>query len=292
VIRSYLFTPAHESRFTGRAHQRGADAVLLDLEDSVPLAQKARARDMVPGVVAQLSEQLAEQGAQLVIRVNRDLANCVADLQVACRAGVSAIMLPKVSGPDHIRLIDEFLCSCEREAGLEERQIGLIALIETPGALQQVAEIARASPRLTALVIGTEDFSAECGFVPTPENLFAPCQSLILAARAAGIEAIGLPGSIAEVQDIAHYTQTVQRAKSMGFDGVLCIHPKQVAVVNDSFAITKAESDQAQRIVDAYETALAQNRGAIMLEGKMIDAPVVARAQAVLATVCRQKSRA
>jgi citrate lyase subunit beta / citryl-CoA lyase len=292
MIRSYLFTPAHEARFTDRAHQRGADAVLLDLEDSVPLAQKTRARDMLPGVVAQLSEQLAGQGARLVVRVNRDLANCVADLQAACRAGVSAIMLPKVSGPDHIRLIDEFLSSCEREAGLAERQIGLIALIETPGALQQVAEIARASKRLTALAIGTEDFSTECCFAPTPDNLFAPCQQIILAARAAGIEAIGLPGSIAEVQDIAQYTQTVQRAKSMGFDGVLCIHPKQVAVVNDCFAISEAELDQAQRIVNAYETALAQNRGAILLDGKMIDPPVVARAQAVLATVSRQKSRA
>jgi citrate lyase subunit beta / citryl-CoA lyase len=292
LIRAYLFTPAHEARFTDRAHQRGADAVLLDLEDSVPPGQKARAREILPGVVAGLSERLTAQGAQLVIRVNRDLANCVADLQVACRAGVSAIMLPKVSGPDHIRLIDEFLCSCEREAGLTERQTGLIALIETPGALQQVAEIARASKRLTALVIGTEDFSMECGFDPTPENLFAPCQQIIVAARAAGIEAIGLPGSIAEVQDIAHYTQTVQRAKAMGFDGVLCIHPKQVAVVNDCFAISAAERDQAQRIVDAYDTALAQNRGAVMLDGKMIDPPVVARAQAVLATVFRQKNRA
>jgi len=237
-------------------------------------------------------KQLTAQGVSVVVRVNRDLDNCAADLRSAVFAGVSKVILPKVVGPDHVVLIDEFLSASEREAGLPERQIGLIALIETPAALLKVAEIAKASPRLSALAFGTEDFSTECGFAPTSENLVGPSQQLIFAARAAGLHAIGLPGSIGEVDDLPRFSATVQRAKSMGFDGVLCIHPKQVEVVNQTFAVTPAELEQARRVVMAFQQAIKTNQAAVQLDGKMIDPPIVARAQAMLAKDTRRKTPA
>lgn len=243
--------------------------------------------------------QLRTQGghlAHVVVRVNRDLAGCAADLEVAVQAGgADAVMLPKVLGPpDHVALVDEHLSACERAAGgRAHRAVGLVALIETPAALMRAFEIASASLRLTALALGTEDLATECGFAPTPENLFAPAQQLILAARAAGVESIGLPGSIAEIQDMRRFTASAQQAKSMGFDGgVLCIHPKQVAEVNAAYAITEEERAQAARIVAAFDAAIAENRAAVELDGKMIDPPIVARAQAVLATPTRRKTPA
>jgi len=288
MTRSYLFTPAHQERLVSRAHERDADVVLLDLEDSVPIDQKSAARTMLPSSVS----HLVGQGAQVVVRVNRDLAECVADLRAATLPDVAAVMLPKVAGPDHIALVDEYLSACECTAGLPDRQISLIALIETPAALLQVSQIAAASPRLSALALGTEDFSTECGFAPNSENLFSPCQQLIFAARAAGLQAIGLPGSIAEVADMPCFAASVQQAKSMGFDGILCIHPKQVAVVNETFAVTPEERQEAERIVKAFEQALAENRAAIQLDGKMIDPPIVGRAQALLLRDTRQKNLA
>ena len=287
MIRSYLFTPAHQERLVDRAHERGADAVLLDLEDSVPLAQKAEARAALAGSVA----QLRAQGAHVVVRVNRDLAGCAADLQAAVQAGVDAVMLPKVVGPDHVALVDEHLSACERAAGRADRSVGLIALVETPAALMKASQIADA-PRVSALALGTEDFATECGFAPTPENLFAPAQQLILAARAAGVQAVGLPGSIAEIRDMDRFAATARQARAMGFDGVLCILPKQVTEVNAAFAVSDEERRQAARIVAAFDAALAENRAAVELDGKMIDPPIVARAQALLARPARRKSPA
>ena len=287
MIRSYLFTPAHQEKLVARAHERGADAVLLDLEDSVPLAKKAEAREALAGSVAQLHGK----GVHVVVRVNRDLLGCASDLEAAVLAGVDAVMLPKVVGPDHVALVDECLSACERAAGRADRSVGLIALIETPAALLKAPEIA-AVPRLTALALGTEDFATECGFAPTPENLFAPAQQLILAARAAGVQVIGLPGSIAEIRDMARFAATVRQARAMGFDGVLCIHPKQVTEVNAAFAVCDEERTQAARIVAAFDAAIAQNRAAVELDGKMIDPPIVARAQALLARPGRQRTPA
>lgn len=288
MIRSYLFTPAHQDHLVARAHDRGADAVLLDLEDSVPLAQKAAARAALGGSVAMLKAQ----GAHVAVRVNCGLALCAADLEAAVQAGADAVMLPKVMGPDHVALADEHLSACERAAGRRDRQTGLIALIETPAALLDARRIASASPRLTALALGTEDFATECGFVPSPETLFAPAQQLIFAARAGGVQAIGLPGSIAEIRDMGRFAATARQARQMGFDGVLCIHPKQVARVNAAFAVSEEERAQAARIVAAFDLAAAENRAAAELDGKMIDPPIVARAQALLATEARQRTPA
>lgn len=273
--RSYLFTPAHQPRLLARAHARGADVVLLDLEDSVPQAEKPGARAGLAAVVA----GLLANGARVALRINAPLADAVRDIEAAARLpGLEAIMLPKVAHPAQIAPLAAHLAACR--GGLAG-DIGLIALIESAEGVLNAAAIAHA-PGVVALAFGPEDFSADCGMVPAVETLFAPAQGIVLAARAAGIGALGLPDSLAEVADTDRFATAARLARRMGFDGVLCIHPAQVAAVNAAFAASAAELDHARRVVVAARQAAAEGAGAILLDGRMIDPPVVARALRLL----------
>lgn len=271
---SWLFTPAHQSRLTARAHERGADVVLLDLEDSVQVADKPAAR----AGLAEVVNCLAAHGARVAVRVNAGLSDLARDVEAAALSGVEALMLLKVVDPGVLRLV------AARMAPHQD----LIALIETAEGLMNAAEIAR-TPRVKAIAFGTEDFSADLGISPTVETLSAPAQSLILAARAAGIEALGLPASIADIADAEAFERHVQLGQRLGFDGVLCVHPSQVAIVNRVYPPSEAALIAARRLVAAYDAA---GEGAILLDGKMIDPPVVARALRLLRRNQGHKARA
>lgn len=274
-----LFIPAHEERFIAKAHLRGAEAIILDLEDSVPPDAKGVARSSLGFAAARLKEH----GLAVIVRVNRDLANCVADIEAAVIADVDAVMLPKVNGPEHVALIDEFIGETEACAGLDHGAVGVVALIETPAALAVASQIASVSPRVVGLALGTEDFSAACGFEPTFQNLFGPCQQLIFGCRSHHVPAYGLPGSIASFADTEAFGQSANRAKEMGFEGVLCVHPAQIAAVHEVFRPTEPELAYARRVVAAFEEAASAGQGAVALDGEMIDRPIVMRAKALLA---------
>lgn len=275
--RSYLFIPAHQQRLLARAHERAADVILLDLEDSVPAGQKSIARSSLAATVA----GLAAKGVRIAVRVNAGLGDLARDIEAACLPAVEALMIPKVAHGETLRLVADHLTVCERNAGLEPGAIGLIALIETAEGLLNAALIARA-PRLTALAFGTEDFSTDCGFAPTPETLAVPAQALVWAARAAGVAVLGLPGSIADVADAARFESHAALGQRLGFAGVLCIHPRQVDIVNRLYTADPTALEQARRIVAASDAAEARGMGAALLDGKMIDPPVVARALRLL----------
>ena len=285
--RSILFVPAHQQRFIAAAHQRGADAIQLDLEDSVPQDSKALARQQLPEVIA----QLLQHNVDVLVRVNRELRDSVLDLESAVIAGVRAITLPKVMGAEHIALIDEVITAIERERSLPLGGIKLIALIETIEGLLNSQAIAGASPRLAALAFGSEDFSLDAGIEPTEKNLFAPCQQLVMAARHAEIAALGFPGSIAEYSQPAALGCLIRNAKAMGFNGTFCIHPKQIEPINQAFSLTETELNQAYKIITAYEEVMATQQGAAVVDGQMVDLPVVMRAREVLARYANQSQR-
>ncbi|MBY6141079.1 CoA ester lyase [Leisingera daeponensis] len=265
-----------------RAQERGADAVILDLEDSVPEAEKQAAREALPGAVA----HLAQFGLQIVVRVNSGLGACSRDLEAAALPGVSALIVPKAASPGQMVWIDDYLLALEAQVNLPLRGIGLIALVESAFALQALPAIAKATPRMRALALGTEDFSNACGHDPTPESLTAPCQQLVWAARSAGLEAVGLPDSIGHVQDRARFEAAATRARALGMNGILCIHPVQVALANKAFQPDEAELAHARRILSAFEAA---GRGAVMVDGEMVDPPVAQRARAMLEAARLQK---
>ena len=277
--RSLLFIPVLSESFLAKAHQRGADAIILDLEDSIAADRKTQARERLHDAVALLQENRVE----VVVRINSPWRLAIRDLEAAVISGVSTLIIPKVANVGHLQALDETISELERERSLPAGGIGLIALIETPDALLRVHEIAGACPRLRGLTLGGEDFSLALGARPSLELLKQPCQMVTIAAKAAGRLALGYPGSIAEFRDLAAFRQGVEIGLAQGCEGGFAIHPAQVAVLNEVFTPAEAELDYARRVVDAYHVALQSGQGAVSLDGKMLDVPVVERARLLLA---------
>jgi citrate lyase subunit beta/citryl-CoA lyase len=280
VWRSGLFVPVNVERFLARAHERGADAIQLDLEDSIAPADKPDARRKVEAAVARLRQH---GNVDILVRVCQPLEDAVRDLEAAVIPGVDAIMVTKVEGPDHLRLLDELVTRLEQRRGLPEGGIRFVALIEAPGPLAQAHAIARSTPRLVGLSLGAEDYATAVGGEPTTEVLMLPKQQILQAAKAAGLMALGTIGTVADYSDIEAYTQVVRRAASFGFVGASAIHPAQVPALNAGFSPSAEAVAKAERIVAMDREAAAQGRGSFALDGKMIDIPIVQRAEALLA---------
>jgi citrate lyase subunit beta/citryl-CoA lyase len=170
----------------------------------------------------------------------------------------------------------------EAERGMAPGTTRLIAMVETAAAFFHIAEIARAHPRLCALNLGAEDFATSAGILPEPEALSMPKQTAVFAARAAGIMPLGFIGSIAEFHDLDAFRETIRRSRRFGFIGASVIHPSQIAILNEEFRPSPAEIDHATRVVAAYDKALAEGIGAVTVDGRMIDVPVVERARLLL----------
>ncbi len=221
-------------------------------------------------------------GADALVRINRPLRLAVEDIAAGVAAGADVLMLPKCESPEHVRLLAETVEDCERETGRPVGGTGLVAMIETAAALFRAAEIAAADPRLVGLVLGSEDIAADVGMPPTPETLLAPKQTVIFAARAAGLTPYGLVGTVADYQDADEVRRIAALSRRFGVRGAACIHPSVVAILNDVFSPSPDEIAEARRIVAAYEEATARGVGAITLDGKMIDVPVVERAKRLL----------
>ena len=279
IWRSMLFVPVTVERFVAGAARRNADAIILDLEDSIPPAEKARAR----GMVAQAVLRVGAGGADVVVRVNRPWRLLVRDLEAAISPAVVALMLPKIESADHLRLIAETVAEIEAERGIACGHTRLIAMLETPGSIFQAEAIARADPRLVALTVGSEDLAQAVGMAPEADGLLFPKQQAIFAARAAGILPLGFLGTVADFADLDRFRATIERSRRLGFTGASVIHPGQIPILNEAFRPQPAEVEHARRLIAAYDTAMAAGRGAATFEGRMIDVPVVRRAQDTLA---------
>jgi citrate lyase subunit beta/citryl-CoA lyase len=269
-LRSALFVPLADERFLAKAQERGADALLLDLEDSVPPAQKAAARERLP----EAARRLAALGATVMVRINAAPELAEDDLDAAARSPVAAVFLPKVESIAGVLAADQQL------AGSAAR---LVAMLESPGAVLGAAEIAKAGKRLAGLAFGSEDYCGALGIASDRAALDWPAQMVAAAARARGLAAFGLPGPVSEIADMGAYSRLLEKAKAMGYTGCTCIHPNQVAAANRVYSPTEAEIALAREIVAAFDAAVREGRGAFALHGKMIDAPVAAQARATLA---------
>lgn len=278
VWRSLLFVPAHIDKFVERAHERGADACVLDLEDSVPLAHKALARTAAPAAL----ECLAERGLDVLARINSPEQGGLDDLLAIVCPALSAVVLPKVGSAEDVRMAAAVLERLEHERELPPGRIGLLAQIEDVAALPRLDEIAAASPRLLGMSLGPEDFCVSAGMQPLLETLHWPSQQVAFACRRAGILPFGFPDSIAEFSDLSRLRQAVQSAKRLGMVGALCIHPAQVAVLNEAFSPTAEEVEYADGLLAELARAEAEGRGAFAYRGRMVDPPVVARARETL----------
>jgi citrate lyase subunit beta/citryl-CoA lyase len=288
IWRSLLYVPVNIGRFVERAAATDADAIQLDLEDSIAPSEKDHARGLVQAAAA----RIAAGGADVIVRINRPLGLAIRDIEASVCPQITALSLPKIESADHVRLISETIAEAECAAGMAIGSTRLIVGIETPQAWLGMAGIASADPRITAMLLGSEDFSSATGMSTSPENLLGPKQALVIAAAAAGILPLGLVGSFANYKDKEGFRAMVARSRDLGFRGSSCIHPDQVAILNHGFGPRSEEVDAARRVLDAFEAAQTDGRGAVGLDGVMIDLPVVARARSVLALETRLATRA
>jgi len=276
--RSLLFLPTHNDKFVEKAHTRGADAYILDLEDSVPSELKEAARKKVKQAVIKISQS----GADALVRINSGLRLAIRDLESAVDESVKAIVIPKVTHAQQVRLLADVIAELEVEQNIEVGHTGIIAQIEDVSAMPHLDEIATSSPRLLGMTIGSEDFAASAGMEPITEALFWPNQQVLMACRRANILPLGFPASITDYSDIENFKETIILARKLGFVGAFCIHPKQVEVLNEYFMPSAQEISHAQELFNAFEIQSKQGNAVFQFQGKMIDAPVIAGAKSLL----------
>ncbi|MCL6650511.1 MAG: CoA ester lyase [Chloroflexi bacterium] len=278
-MRSILFIPGIRPNMIAKAPGIPADLFCLDLEDSVPPAEKATARQ----IVATHLDTLDVGRRGLAVRVNALTTGLLdEDLEAVVHPRLQAISLPKVESAEQVREVDARLALLEQARGLPPGQIKLLCWIEMAIAVINVYSIASACPRVAAVSFGAEDFAADLEVARTREGLEIsyPRAVIAVAARAAGVAAIDTPEP--DFKDLENLEVDARRARNLGYQGKFCIHPSQVEIVNRVFTPAEAEIEYARRVVAAYEEAERQGIGAVALDGKMIDAPVVLRARQLL----------
>ena len=266
VWRSILYVPGNVPKFIDKAHERGADCVLVDLEDSVQPAQKPEARAMLPETM----KKVARSGADVAVRINRPLRLAIPDIEAAVRPGLSALFITKPEGVQHLRLLDEMVTELERERGMPAGGVGFGVMIEHPRALAELNDIAERGPRVIAMMLGGEDFALETGSMPGDETLELPKRLVAFAAQAHGIAMIGILGTVADYSDPDAYKKSALRARRFGFSGGTCTP-------------TADETAYARKLITADEIAAAEGRGSFSVDGKMIDIPVIERARRLIA---------
>lgn len=282
--RSLMFVPVLAERFIAKAHTRGADALILDLEDSIIPSKKAEARAAIAAAVPRVSQN----GADVVVRINRPLELAVPDIEAAVMPGVSALMLPKVMGPEHVRLLAELVTERERQLGMEIGHTRFLVLIETVAALPHLFAIA-AEPRMAGMSVSGEDFATDMGAIPSADSMYVFAMQGLAACRAAGILPMGSMGQLAKIDDLESYRAGLRRGRELGFTTASCIHPAHVPIINEEYGASDAEIDRARRLLAAFEVAKANGEGAVAFEGSMVDLPIVIRAERLLARAASWK---
>lgn len=273
-----LFVPADQERFLAKAGQRGADALILDLEDAVARPAKPAAR----ANLAPYTQRLKTSGVPIYIRVNNEPDLLAGDLQAAVAAGCDGLLMPKVDTPGQVLQLDADLRRLEQQHGRAPGSIPVVALVESPLGICNVVAIANASKRLSALLFGVEDFGASMGMESRPEGMTGPAQTMAIAAAAAGLQPMGLPGSVADFSNPEAYRALAVHAKRIGMRGTVCIHPAQVPIVNEVFGGGDEEAAQARGLLEVFDASVAAGKGAVAYQGRMIDEPIAIRARRFL----------
>ena len=279
ALRSLLFVPGNQPRMLDRASNLTPDAFIPDMEDSVPDAEKANARTITAGRL----DSLSANGVAIIPRLNSlDTGLLDHDLAAVVGPRIYGVSVGKINSPADIALISAKLDALERKAGLEIGNIKLIPWIETAQAIVNVYAICAASPRIIGAAFGAEDFTNDMGIERAEdesETAFAR-SAIAIAARAANVLALDTP--YFSFRDPDGLRRNAQAARQIGFKGKFAIHPAQIDIINETFSPSPAELEQARRVVAAFQEAERIGRGSTSLDGKVVDVPVVKRAQALL----------
>jgi citrate lyase subunit beta / citryl-CoA lyase len=275
--RSLLYVPVTSERFVAKAHTRGADAIILELEDAVAPSEKSRARTLVQHA----AEQVSRGDADVLVRINRPWRLAVRDIEAAIGPNVRGLVLPKVDSAEHVLALAEIAASVEAEQSLPETVF--FPRIEGATGLLNAAEIAAAHPRVVAIGLGSTDYTIAVGMEAGSTGNAIASFHVVNAAAAAGIAALGLVSTITDFNDLDWFRHVAQQSRAMGLRGAPCVHPSQVPVLNEVFSPTDEELARARRIVEEYEQALAAGEGAITVDGEFVDVPYYEQAKRLLA---------
>lgn len=280
MLRSLLFLPGNNSNMLINAGILGADGVIFDLEDAVSPDEKDAARILVRNTIKYMDLSCSE----VIVRINSvDTSFWESDISAIMPQKPSLILLPKTNGKEDVLKVCEYMYDLEKTLGMEENSVGLIPLIETALGVENAFQIATCSKRVKALFLGAEDLTADLGCKRTKEGReieYARCR-LVVAARAAGIDVFDTP--FTDVNDDEGVFDDANLAKNLGFTGKAAISPRHIEVINSVFSPSLEEIDYAYEVIDAIKEAKQQGKGAIALRGKMIDAPIVQRAEKTIA---------
>jgi citrate lyase subunit beta / citryl-CoA lyase len=280
IRRSTLILPVNVPRFVAKAHERGADAVCLDLEDSILPSQKETARAALPSAI----KQVGRRGADVLVRINHPWELAPLDLDAAVAPGVAGIVLPKVESAADVYALDHLILERELARGLTPGAIHLCIKLESARGLLRAEEICSASPRVATISPGTEDFATDLGVELSDDGteLLYSRAKVVVVAAAYGVEPTGLLGRTSDYRDLDGFRRSALRARRLGYRGASCIHPDQVAVLNDVFRPSAEEVARAQRIVDSALDAAGDGNAAFSVDGRMADPPTVTRARNLL----------
>lgn len=273
-----LFFPGNSANMLLNADYLGSDSIILDLEDAVAQAEKDSARILVRNAILSLGFT-----KEVIVRINPlDSPYWEKDLEQIIPAKPDMIMPTKVSGADYVQTISKKIAQIEEKCGIEIGTVKLIPLIETALGVEKAFEIATADPRVKAIFLGGEDLTADmqCKRTKEGKEIFYARSRMVMAARAAGIDVYDTPWT--DVEDYDGLIEDAKFAKSLGFSGKSSISPRHVRFINEIFSPTEAEIQYAHDVFAAIEKGKAEGKGVVSLRGKMIDAPIVARARQVL----------
>ena len=290
-----LFVPAGRWPMIEKAAASDADAVCIDLEDSVPAAEKEASRANVVRAFKELDFGRRTRMYRINSLATPWAFDDIAEVVGAVGHRIELVMLPKTESVEHVRTVEKALTKSEADCGRMKHRIGIEAQIETARGFLWVREIAEASARLEALVFGSGDYAASMrmratgiGTMDANDEVYpghrwhAVMHAIVASARANGLRC--LDGPYSAHQDAPGFERACRIARSMGFDGKQCIHPAQLAIANAVFSPTEAEIAHARRVIEAYEVAARDGRGAVTLDGQMIDEANVRMARVILET--------
>ena len=279
-VRNPIFVPGNRRSMLEKATGFATDAVVADLEDSVPMAEKPAARDLV----ADMIPALAKSGQRVIVRVNSlDTGLAEDDITAVVQPDVFAISVGKITSPDDISEYSRLLDAAEAKAGLPAGQTLLIPWIETAAAVLHAYDIAQASDRVAAITFGAEDYTRDVGIRRTTsgEEVQFPRSLVALAAHAAGVTPLDTP--YVNFRDSTGLESDIAEAARLGYKGKFAIHPAQLEPIRRLFGPQPDEIEYARRVMAAWDAASADGRGSLDLDGAMVDVPVVERARNTLA---------
>lgn len=290
-LRTMLSVPANRQKMVEKARDLPADAIVLDLEDSVPLAEKANARAMASDAIA----GRVLDGQRVFVRINSLASGLLEqDLEAVVIPGLAGINLPKPGSADDMRKVVAIIDRLETERDIEKGHVRLTPWVETAKGLLNAFEIASASPRIVGIIFGAEDFTLDTGMkrTETGDELLYPRITVVIAARAAEVIAIDTPYN--DFRDEDGLIRETTLARQLGFQGKYVIHPSQIEPVNQAFRPSPEEVEEATKVVQAFDEAEAQGFASTSVDGKMIDTPIASRARRLLTvaeSIARRESR-